>query len=246
MAPLTHIYLASKASNSINPYLVVGSVIPDIAWTSLQKLAPERIHNKPGPETFHAFIADTHPRMSDLAVGVLLHSNERGGDYYSHQFDNGYSYRLGQSLIPEVAELLGFEKLEDGKNLSHNLIEAGLDLHIHHDYPETLALYHHALQKIDQTQFVTIFDEYMHLDTTEVAEEVARFKQIFGPNSVSSAEAINEKFLLSWIKRAYEKDVDPQKSLALIKKAQSLTASTYKSLLKTAITTMQKDFKRYF
>lgn len=245
MAPLTHIYLATKAANSSDPNLIIGSVIPDMAWTSMRKLNPEKIHNKPGPETFYTFITDNYLHLKMLALGVMLHSNEGGGDYYSHHFDNAYSYRLGKPLIPEVAELLGFEKPEDGKNLSHNLIEAGLDLHIHHDYPETLALYHHALQKIDQTQLVMIFAEYMHLDTKIVAEEVARFTQIFGPDSVSSAEAINEKFLLSWIKRAYEKDVDPQKSLALIKKAQSLTASTYTSLLQTAITTMQKDFTNY-
>lgn len=242
MAPLTHIYLASKAAQSKNTNLLFGSVLPDIAWTSLRKIDPERIHNAPGPDMLFSFMEQQYPQMLNLAIGVKLHSNEGGGDFYSHAFDDKYAYRLGRGLLPEVADLLDFDDPDKGFNISHNLIEAALDMHILEDAPDTLELYKHVLQTTDLELTGEILAKYLQLDQKDVAKEVEFFIELFGPESVSSKKAMTENFLMRWVKIAYGKDVDLQETIAIVDKAILLTKESYNPLLNTAIINMQKQF----
>ncbi len=125
MFPLSHIYVSTKVAGKESDLLILGSVIPDLAWFS----EPLRDALHSSPAEFWDFVKDKYPDSLDLALGVKLHSQiNKGADYYSDDNEIGYAKINGRKIIKKVTEVLNIEEGQQALGLSHSFIEAAIDL----------------------------------------------------------------------------------------------------------------------
>ena len=158
MFPLVHIYIATKVAKKEAPLLVLGSIIPDMVWIDRKNLNPELLHDN--IDRFYSYLEENQKDMLDLALGMRLHSNEVGADKYSHFYKGGYSYIRGKKLIPDLVKLIGESENKKISDLSHNFIEAALDINIQNQNFEVLELYKTSLPKVDIEEISEVFSNY--------------------------------------------------------------------------------------
>lgn len=150
MFALSHIYVSTRVTGRSDPLLVFGSVLPDIAWTSSSAIGRDEIHNS--PQKFYDFVKLKYPEFVDLAIGVKLHSQVgKGADFFSDgdAGNEGFAYKEGKTVESRVAVLLGGEMGKQSKVLSHNFIEAAVDLNLYESKPEMFDVYKNAIENID-------------------------------------------------------------------------------------------------
>jgi hypothetical protein len=242
MLPLSHTYVSTKVTGLKSPLLIFGSILPDIATTSSQQIGRDKIHNS--PRELYKFIAEKYPELTDLALGVRLHSQVDGGaDFYSDDMQVGYAKLEGEKISTEVAELLGIPKGDASLLLAHNFIEMAVDLHLYKNSRYIWESYIDAIESV-KTEFPVIakcLGEYLEIDQDLVLTELNNLIVFLDPKSVVSKEMAVQKIALPLIKLRFQKDVSYQSALDVVNKALTITEPSYKGFLNRAVTEVKKN-----
>jgi len=191
MFGLTHAYISSKILNDINEEIIIGSIAPDLVWndTLIKKQANIHVNAR----KFHSYIKNKYPEYLLFAKSVLLHSDSTSGvDLYSDDPKAGYAFRNGKHILKYIRKLFG---LDDGQSadLSHNFVEAALDILLARDIPEFVKHFDHIVQGRSFRKYISIiaaygsipqihikkaFDELLHFytrsDYTSIFETIQR------------------------------------------------------------------------
>ncbi len=267
MAPLSHVYVATKVANRSTPLLILGSVLPDIAWVSSTSLGKDEIHNN--PDRFSEFIQNNYPGLSDLSLGVKLHSPiHKGADFYSDDPKTGFAKVKGKMIQDRVARLFRLETeginvpLRFGMKINtnssfgrllhandkvslmfaHNFIEAAVDLHLAKSQPKVVDLYKKALKTVDLVPIIDALSSYLTRDKEEIDKELTFFLDFVSPDHISSPETTVENFIIPYIKNRLGKELDPKETYSILLSAMDLTKKDYLELLDEAIEKMKLDF----
>lgn len=239
MCPLTHIYIATKVSERENPLLVIGSVLPDFVWMS-RRLPSDKLHDN--PIDFYEFIKFRDNEMLDLALGMLLHSNAKGADYYSHFHEGGYAMTKGKNLIKDLVNLFNFKDEKLNLYKAHNFIEAALDIHLLKNNKYLPNLYKEDLRSIDIEKIARLIHEFTNFDIKLIKKDLALFFKIFGPDSVSSEKAFVSNFFPPILEIAFRQKASNAEIQHILTKAKKLTEGDWEELIDMIILRMKKDF----
>lgn len=240
MFPLVHIYTATQVSKKRTPLLVIGSVIPDVVWVNREKIPPEKLHDN--LDDFYSYVESKHEDMLDLALGMMLHSNKIGADLYSHSYKGGYSYIKGKEILSDVANLVKTDNSKKFSDLSHNFIEASLDLLLYSDRPEILDLYKKSLTNVDFDKISALFSEYTGIEEKFLLQNIQLLFSLVKPEYLASEMSFANNVLPKMIEIGFNQKVNKAEVLKILQKSVKITKSDYKDLLMSTISMMQKDF----
>ncbi|HBB76653.1 MAG: hypothetical protein A2186_03575 [Candidatus Levybacteria bacterium RIFOXYA1_FULL_41_10] len=243
MFPLVHIYAATTISKKKTHLLVIGSVLPDLVWVNRDKFPPQNLHDS--LDDFYSYIEKNHKDMLDLALGMKLHSNEVGADKYSHFYKGGYSYVKGKELAPDLSKLVDSNSDKKMFDLSHNFMEAALDLNLLNDHPEIIDLYKDSLHGVDLRMISKVLSEYSNIDYELFFKTIQTLFDVVNPENLASEESISNFVLPKMIKLGFNQDVDDQKVLRILQKAVRISSKDYKELFSEMLAIMKKDFSEY-
>lgn len=243
MFPLVHIYTATEVSKKKSALLVIGSVIPDLVWVNRAKIPPEKIHDN--LDDFYSYIKKNHKDMLDLALGMKLHSNEVGADKYSHVYNGGYCYVKGKQILPELTKLIKTDNEKKISDLSHNFIEASLDILLHQDQPNILGLYKKSLSEVDLEGIASTISDYSKLDKGLLFNTIQTLFNVVAPENLASEKSIAENVLPKFIEISFKQKVSNAEVLKLLQKSVEISRKDYKELFSEMLAIMKKDFFEY-
>lgn len=243
MLPLVHTYIAIKVSKKKTPLLVVGSVLPDIVWIDRKTFSPEKLHDD--LDDFYAYIERNQKDMLDLALGMKLHSNKVGADKYSHFYKGGYSYVKGKEIIPDLRTLLNSNEEKKIAGLSHNFIEAALDISLFGSRPEVLDLYKSSVLKADLNKISKVLSDYSKVDYEKASKAVKVLFGLVSFDSLASDKRIAEEILPVFIKLSFGKEVAGNEILKILRKAVRVVKDDYENMFDEMISEMKKDFLEF-
>lgn len=244
MLPLSHTYINYKLTGSKDPLLILGGVLPDISTASGERLSRDLLHNN--PIRFYEFVAQKYPRLLPMALGVVFHSQvNHGADFYSDNHETGFAYKAGLPLAPRVAELLGRKTDQACAVLAHNFIEAGIDLNLSQNQPETFALYQNSIKAVDQSLAVLCLADYFSVSASLARQSLEKLLEFLAPDNFTSVEKMVAGAIVPLIKIRLQQDVSAPAAGALVKQGVALTAPTYLEFLDRTVASMRRDFAKY-
>jgi hypothetical protein len=243
MFPLVHIYAATEVSKKKTPLIVIGSVLPDVVWVDRKTFSPEKLHDD--LDDLYSYLETNQKDMLDLALGMKLHSNKVGADKYSHFYKGGYSYIKGRELIPDLKRIIKSNEDKKLSGLSHNFIEAALDLSLLQDEPDILDLYKSSINEVDLGKISKLISDFSKIDYERLYMAVQMLFGLLSFNNLNSDERIAKEILPKLIKLSFGKDVDSSGVLEVLRNAVEVTKDEYKDLFNEMIFEMKKDFPEF-
>lgn len=240
MLPLAHIYVATQVSRKKTPLLVFGSILPDISWTSSDEIGRDKIHY--APQEFYDYIVTKHPKIIDLGLGVKLHSNiDKGTDYYSDgEHFSGFAFKEGKKIEPKISKSIG-EKSIKSFVLSHNFIEASVDIHLLAVNPDIVDLYRKSIDTLDWEAIYVFLSEYLEVSPGKIKEAIKNFLEFVGPESYISQEILVSK-MTQFINESKNLPMDHKAVKSTLEMARKQMENKYEKYLDDAINQMKLDF----
>lgn len=240
MFPLSHIYVSTQVTGRKDPLLILGSVLPDIAWTSKSSIGREKIHNS--PQQVKDYFALKNPELSDLTLGFNLHSGvNQGADYFSDDHEIGFAITEGRKIRSDVLAL--GEGFTDRTSLviAHNFIEAGIDLNLLSSHSEILELY----KTIDSDligKIIKPLSEYLGIDQGIIHSEITNFFQFVGPSMYDDERVVADR-ISRLISERLAITTTETGVLDLLRHAREMEKTNYLGFLDNAVTHMKKRFQ---
>src|SRR3989338_3459544 len=105
MLPNTHAYATISITQSTNPLLLYGSIIPDIAATNI---LPWGIIDQQA-ENFLSYLIKKDKKLKNFGLGICLHELPIGIDRFTHTSYNGktgYAYYWAKRFLLKQPYLL--------------------------------------------------------------------------------------------------------------------------------------------
>jgi len=268
MGPLSHTLVSTKVTGRKNSLLILGSLLPDIAWSSTIKEWRYKLHEN--SKVFYDYIKENYPQLLELAIGVRLHSYEdRGADYYSDDEKVGFAKIEAHKISNDVTKLLGLESngltvpfkyglrvnssswigkmLGINKKIAfviaHNFIEGGVDLNLLEKNKDLVAIYKRTFDNLDLNEIVASLSQYLGVKEETLEEEIEKYIKLIKPNNFSSINTIATETVLPLLENRLERKLDSEEVVKVLKKAKEITQQNYLIFLNKAINQMQQDFK---
>lgn len=240
MFPLSHIYVSTKVACKESDLLILGSVIPDLAWFS----EPLRgaLHNE--PDDFWNFVKEKYPDFLDLALGVRFHSQiGRGADYYSDDEEIGYAKVNGRKIVKNVASAFGIEEERQALVLSHNFIEAAVDLLLAEKFPSLVRTYQRAIDGDAAEKAAVVISVYLGKDVSLVETELRELFAFFSPENISSLRGVCSNSVTPFLKRTLQKDINFDQVLSVLEQSRELIKGSFLPFLDETVGKMKINFR---
>ena len=236
MFPLSHLYAANKVCDITEPAFIVGSVLPDIAYTGVMSFP--RSHSM--AEEFDQYIRLNHPEWTSMAEGVTLHVKPRGLDLHSDvDYQNkgvGWAYILSEHLVDEVGECCGVSGKTSVK-AAHWFIEMAVDMYIAGDSPDSLDILRSSMESVGPDIVSKILGGFLDTDEAEVKPSAVEFFRMLGEYAPTSINASIDFY--SWINRKmFSKDIDEELGREILQKALDRTRDEYETFMSGSIENM--------
>ncbi len=240
MFPLAHLYAANTVSDLTDPAFVVGSVLPDIAYTGVMSFP--RSHSM--AEEFDQYIRLNHPEWTSMAEGVTLHVKPKGLDLHSdvdyQEKGVGWAYILSEPLVDDVGECCGVSG-KTAVKAAHWFIEMAVDMHIFGDSPGSMDILRSSLEDVGPDIVSKILSGFLTKDEGEVKPPVEEFFSMlaeYAPTSISTAIDF-----YSWINRKmFSKGIDELMGRQILTKALNLTHGEYETFMSGSIEKMRMGY----
>lgn len=240
MFPLSHIYVSTKVTEKESDLLVLGSVIPDLAWFSM----PLRgvLHNE--PDKFLDFVKEKYPDFLDLALGVRFHSQiGQGADYYSDDEEIGFAKINGRKILKEVAKAFGIKEGQQTLGFSHNFIEAAVDLLIAKKFPLLVKIYKQAIDGDSVDKTAEVVSAFLGKDVILVKAELKNFFVFFSPENISTVTGICSSTVTPYLERILQKKIGYNQILNVLEQSKMLVKDSFLQFLDETVRKMKVDFK---
>ena len=228
----THVYFAKKVDKNLDNLKVVGSILPDLAGTSI--ISWEDLHKKKQILKFFSYVRKFEPGYLSLTKGIHYHNTV---DYLSHvKYKNGIGFAF-QNSTPQLVEIVAKAFSVDRKRAymySHDLIEAGVEYHLLNEIPALMKLVKEAVDETDMEDLAKILADYFKLSHEKMQESLKLvFEIAISYNLADMEEWV--KFYMDFNKFYRKIDFDPKLSKEALELSFSITKDSYKDFLSTAI-----------
>lgn len=242
MFAISHSYIATKVLGRKSDLLIFGGVLPDIRMVVDDDSPLGEFHGM--AREFYDFVIVKYPNLADLAMGVRLHCGEdRGADYYSDDWDEGYAVVNGREIQHEVGNLIE-DWDTDSLVLAHNLVEAALEIKIQQYDPEIGKIYAKALENCDMEMIAKCLADFLKMEPSEVSKNLEDLKNYFGLEHLSNVEHFAKDIFVPGINKRYKKEIkEPEKIVELITKSEKLIKDSYVEYFEDAIIQVRNNFK---
>ncbi|KKP80034.1 MAG: hypothetical protein UR81_C0035G0003 [Candidatus Levybacteria bacterium GW2011_GWB1_35_5] len=236
----THVYYSKRVDSSLDSLKVVGSILPDLALTSL--ITWDDLHKKRGILDFSTYEEKSNPELSSLLRGINYHNTL---DYFTHlSYKNkaGYAY---QSITPELTSLVGKAlgvSQERAFTSSHNCIESGVEYFLLQDDPSLVKLVKDSLRQIDNVLLAKTMAEFYKKPQSEMLNGINKLFSFATDYDFTDINGLTRLFIDL---NKYYLNVDVDKGLIneIINLSFALTKDTYKEFMETVIASKETEIK---
>ncbi len=176
MFPLAHVYVGSRVVGGNDPWVVLGSVVVDIAEISFGRVGRKLVED---PFGFGRWVEKQMPELRPMALGVMAHSEgSKGLDYYSDDLENGFAIKEGKRLKAEIERRL--PEVKEKAIFGHSLFEVGVDISLAVDDWELVRAYGRGVVAADKDLAARAIADFGEEDLGEVKREIGKLLMIFG------------------------------------------------------------------
>lgn len=243
MLPLSHVYVSTQVTGRETPLLILGSVLPDVSWNPGSMITRDKIHD--APNEFYEYISTNKKHLLDLAIGVRLHTHiDKGADFYSDGLNyDGFAYIEGAKLEPDIVKMLGQSSIMS-KVLSHNFIEAGIDLLLLENKPHLLEIYKKSVDNVNVEEIAEDLSNHLDLDPSIISSEINEFLEFFGPKAYTT----EENFVTGsahLVNKRTAHETKHEEVATILNSSKEIMKNKYENLLNNAIEKMRVDFSEF-
>lgn len=244
MFPLSHLYVTSQVSGTIDSLQLFGSVFPDGAWIAPHIFPRDQIHDN--PQRFHTFVIQHYPQYQNLSLGVMLHSSiSKGAYFYSDNMQSGFAVTNTGPLVPYIKKYIGAENQIHAIIKAHNFIEAAIDLQVAKTHPEISNLYHHAFSQQNYLILVQVLKAYLPkslLTEQEILNACNHLASFLPLEGLTNHDSLIDKIMLPLVKLKNQKEIGRQSVAEMIDIAIELVAPHWQTWLNHAVVEMKQTF----
>ncbi|MBI4097908.1 MAG: hypothetical protein HY426_02605 [Candidatus Levybacteria bacterium] len=237
----THVYYAEKVDKNLDALKVIGSIIPDLAGTSI--ITWDNLHKKKDILNFSSYVKKSHPAFTSLLKGINYHNSV---DYLSHvKYKNstpGYAYASATPQLIDLTQKAYNVSPERAKISAHNNIECGVDYHLLNDHPQLAELIKNSIKEIDMAGLSKLIAEYFKKSEKETFKALKIFFSIATDYDLRSIDEWVRLFV--GLNKMYLKtDSNEELTRKVLELSFKITKDTYKEFIQTAIATKDTEIK---
>lgn len=237
----THVYYAKKVDKNLDALKVVGSIIPDLAGTSI--ITWDDLHKKKDILNFSSYVKHSYPAFTSLLKGINYHNTV---DYLSHaKYKNsapGYAYASSTKQLIDLTQKAYNVSPERARISAHNNIECGVDYHILNDHPELSQFIKNSVREIDIKGLAKLIAKYFKKSEKEVLEALKLFFSIATDYDLRNIDEWVKLFV--GLNKMYLKtDSNKELTRKVLELSFRLTEDTYKEFIETSIATKDTKIK---
>lgn len=230
----THSYLASKITDSEEPLVLLGSMLPDLAITGVISWE-QGLHGAEADFQFTEFIEQNYPAFINLAKGVHAHNVVDDFTHLDYKGKPGYAFQNNKELVLLVGNFYELDE-EKAKSKAHNFIESSVDIQLINDMPEIQTKLRMAINQIEREKIAKILAEFLRKDRQKIFEALNIYLELFTKYDFSK----QGEWVSFWIdleKYMKLKNIGNGKRTQLLNKANEATEKTYKAFINFVLTT---------
>lgn len=236
-----HVFYAKRVDKNLDALKVVGSIIPDLAGTSI--ITWDNLHKKRDILAFSLYVKSHYPAFTSLLKGINYHNSV---DYLSHvKYKNstpGYAYTTSTRELIDLTQKAYNVSPERAKISAHNNIECGVDYHLLNDHPELAKLIRNSVKEIDMEGLAELIAKYFKKSKKEVLEALKIFFSIATDYDLRNIDEWVRLFVglnKMYLKTNSNKELT-RKALEL---SIEITKDSYGKFIKTAISLNDTEIK---
>lgn len=235
-----HVYYSKRVDPSLDSLKVIGSILPDLALTSL--ITWDDLHKRKGILDFSSYIKVSNPSFASLLMGINYHNTL---DYFTHlSYKNkiGYAY---SSITPQLTSLVA-RALNVGEKRafisSHNCIESAVDYFLLKENPSLARFIKDSFRETNIELLAKTMAKYFKKPENEMLSGI---NKLFSFATDYDFTNIDEwtRLLIDLNKYFLKVDVDKSLIKEIIKLSFDLTKNTYKEFMETVIATKETEIK---
>lgn len=235
-----HIYIASKLYGSIDPLLLIGGFLPDLAVTKIIKW-DEGLHGEKSDKKFSDYIKTKHQSLINLANGVHAHNILDDFTHIEYITKPGYAFQNNEDVVKLVGQYYGLDE-ESAKRKAHNFLESAVDILLLNEKPEIQEMLKSAVKNVDQYNLAESLADYFEIDKDKLHEAIVFYFELFTRYDFSK----KENWILFWagLEKLLEmKNIGDQSREKLLDKSIEIVENTYQDFLSYAIKNGSKLIK---
>lgn len=228
----THVYYAKEVDKNLDPLKVIGSILPDLAGTSI--ISWDDLHKRGKILKFSSYIKKSEPSYLSLTKGIHYHNTV---DFLSHRkYKGGIGFAYKNST-PKLVNLISKAFAIDKKRAyisSHNLIEAGVEYHLLNENPGLAELVRNSVKKTNMQDLAKVLADFYNVSNKKMYDNL---NIIYGFATGYNLADIGEwvRFFVDLNKFYLKTDSDQKLTREALGLSFSLTKNSYKDFLSTAI-----------
>lgn len=171
---LGHVYIASKVTGRVTPFLAAGCWLPDIVPFVPQKIFTfEQIHES--GDQFFKFLNQKYPQRQDLALGMVAHSVKYGADKFNREIEDWLlkgRNELKKEIARNISSCSGVSlKVASGYRM-HNYLWGGIDVYILREHFSFVEQLEKMKSEIDTEEISQLLADFFGRDNEKVKKVV--------------------------------------------------------------------------
>jgi len=239
MFPLTHAFVAFKATQSKDPLLILGSFLPDFAVTKVVNW--DETHER-GLE-FKVFLDEKFPKLSNLAVGFLTHGlKPKGLSYYadySYAGEGGYAVVHSRGLSSAVARACNLNDVT-AKIAATHFVKMAFEVLVARDQPQAVNLVEKSIKESDLKQVSAALAGFYSKDKEAVLDAVNRYVTACNVHDLTTSEGLARTWsVLNEV--IFNQKTDEKACAVLIDDTVKTIEPSYKKFLDDSIDAIKKE-----
>lgn len=227
----THVFFVKKKVNKPSNLTIVGSFIPDMAFTKI--IGWDDLHKKENIEKFQKFIKHTNPKLKDLGEGIVDHFIVDEVTHKHYKDGTGYAYKtITPKLIKLVAQAFQIENDKVARTIAHNAIELAVDSFVVKNNPKILKDVKNAVNMVDKDAIANLISSFFNLNNKKTRSAL---EQYFSFMTRYDTRNINDCIKLCGDMNIFlfNKTVNKDKTRQSILYSRDLVKNSYQEFLKS-------------
>lgn len=221
--------------------LIIGALLPESCpFIADNPFSFDEIHE--GGEVILKFLQEKYPARIGLALGMLSHSVKFGADSFNPVIETlvdggqctvsgGSSCKTKDEVLAKIREAVGADE-KTSKGLLHNFLWAGVDFWIFEKNKELIPLIQRAIMTLSIADTADMLAECFGKNKEKSRRMVETlFKKLYQPEDLFSQEGLVRTWLRQSEELKFERNINFEKTMELIKECQELMKNEWEKLL---------------
>ena len=244
---LGHPFVAEKATNKFNSWLIAGSHLPDI-WPFLTTtvFSFEEIHES--PDKLWKYLQKNAPEVSDLALGMMTHSVKFGADRYNREIENWLlddKPEFRKQLVDKIVECSKISYEVADKWRLHNYLWIGVDAYLLKNESDFVKKLEKIYPTIDREKISDLLSKVFNEDFLKVKDLIDRMFIPLIETPIDSIESLAKAWKVALSGLPEKDQVDEEKAIALFEEIYERFKEKWPGILSRVIKDTKKSLKPF-